>query len=232
MTALETPPVTRSRRAPRIVAGVLIVVSIGAILVGSALMGVHSTKRDAHGYYSTAPVAATSDATALVIRDIDIDAPQWTLEDGSFATLQLTATSAGGRPLFVGIAPSRDVDGYLAGVGYDEITDLDTDPADITTDHRSGSRAAVPPPQVDIWDERRTGTGEQRLQWTPRSGQWAAVIMNADGSPGVSARISVGARLAWLPWVGVGFLVFGFTAGLGAAWALAVARRRGPVDAG
>jgi len=226
MTALEARPVTRSPRGPRIVAGTLIAVSAGAILAGSALLGIHSTKRDGHGYYSTSPVSATSDATALVIRNIDIDAPDWTLEDGTFATLQLTATAAGAQPLFVGIAPRADVDAYLAGVEFDEVTDLDTDPAEITTKHHAGNRAAVPPQQSEIWDERRTGTGEQRLAWTPRSGEWAAVVMNADGSPGVSAKISVGARLPWLPWVGAGFLVFGFAAGLGAAWALAVARRR------
>lgn len=232
MTALETPPVTRSRRIPAIVAGTLVVISAGAILAGSALLGIHATKRDGHGYYSTSPVPAKSSTSALVIRNIDFDAPRWALENGRFGTLQLTATATGGQPLFIGIAPRDDVDDYLAGVDYDEVTDLDTDPSEITTEHHAGTHAALPPQRSDIWDERRNGSGEQRLPWTPRSGEWAAVIMNADGSPGVSAKLSVGVRLEWLPWLGAGFLVVGFAAGLGAARALAVARRRRSAQAG
>jgi hypothetical protein len=36
--------------------------------------------------------------------------------------------------------------------------------------------------------------GTQQLDWTPESGRWAAIVMNVDGSPGVTADVRVGAR--------------------------------------
>jgi hypothetical protein len=37
------------------------------------------------------------------------------------------------------------------------------------------------------------GTGLQTLDWTIESGDWTAVIMNADASSGVSAELAFGA---------------------------------------
>jgi hypothetical protein len=49
-----------------------------------------------------------------------------------------------------------------------------------------------------------SGTGQQTLDWTIQSGEWAMVIMNADASSGVSADLRFGAlapsgldTLAW-----------------------------------
>jgi hypothetical protein len=33
--------------------------------------------------------------------------------------------------------------------------------------------------------------------------------MNADGSPGVSANVSAGAKIPWVLWAGIGLAVFG-----------------------
>jgi hypothetical protein len=42
-----------------------------------------------------------------------------------------------------------------------------------------------------------------------RSGEWSIVLMNADGSPGVSAEVSAGAKLPWIPWAGMGLALLG-----------------------
>lgn len=59
-------------------------------------------------------------------------------------------------------------------------------------------------------------------------GNWAVVIMNADGSPGIQTGVSVGAKAGFLVWVGGGLLALG---ALFAGWAFAIyvgLRRRRP----
>jgi hypothetical protein len=61
-----------------------------------------------------------------------------------------------------------------------------------------------------------SGSGEQDLDWTVESGEWALVIMNADGSPEVSADVQFGvlAPSVLLP-VGLGSLAVGLVALIG-----------------
>jgi hypothetical protein len=61
-----------------------------------------------------------------------------------------------------------------------------------------------------------SGSGEQTLDWTIETGEWALVIMNADGSPGVSADVRLGvlAPSALFP-IGLASLVVGLVAAIG-----------------
>ena len=54
---------------------------------------------------------------------------------------------------------------------------------------------AVPPETLDIWAAQSSGQGVQDALWTPQDGRWSAVVMNADGSRGVSADVQFGAEL-------------------------------------
>jgi hypothetical protein len=55
--------------------------------------------------------------------------------------------------------------------------------------------AAVPAPtEQDFWVASATGSGTQELDWSATSGRWAAVVMNADGTPGITASITIGAK--------------------------------------
>jgi len=61
-----------------------------------------------------------------------------------------------------------------------------------------------------------SGSGEQALDWTVQSGEWALVIMNAEGSPGVSADVRCGVKtLAALFPIGLASLVVGVVALIG-----------------
>ena len=51
---------------------------------------------------------------------------------------------------------------------------------------------------------RTAGPGTQTLTWPARPGTWTVVAMNADGSRPVAVRISVGAAMPALPWIGAG----------------------------
>jgi hypothetical protein len=53
------------------------------------------------------------------------------------------------------------------------------------------------------------------VRWEPESGDWAVVVMNADGSPGVDVDVQLGARAEWVLPLSLTLLAGGI--GLGAA---------------
>jgi len=88
---------------------------IGAALLigGAALVWAHGTQRDADGYY-TSRSRTFATATYALTADVDLGkAPGergWTIGH-PVGTVRITATApAGAAPLFVGIAPTADVD--------------------------------------------------------------------------------------------------------------------------
>jgi len=95
----------------------------------------------------------------------------------------------------MGIAPSDAVAGYLDGVAHDEITSWDSTQDDITDvvyTRNEGVTDPAAPGTEGFWVASVSGSGEQTLDRTIQSGEWALVIMNANGSPGVSAHVRFG----------------------------------------
>jgi hypothetical protein len=54
-----------------------------------------------------------------------------------------------------------------------------------------------------------SGTGNIALDWKARLGKWRAVLMNADGSRGITANLQLGARTSLLWWFGAALLGLG-----------------------
>ena len=67
---------------------------------------------------------------------------------------------------------------------------------------------------------RRPEAGEEALEWEIEECRWAVVVMNADGSRGVAAGVSVGAKVDALLWVAIGLLVSGVVVGAASAAAI------------
>jgi hypothetical protein len=135
--------------------------------------------------------------------------------------IRVTPTSAGG-PLFVGVAPSADVDRYLAGVNHTVITEFFDD----KTEAEGGSTSAAPPETQDFWVASATGPGPQTLEWEPADGSWTVVVMNADARPGIAVGADLGAKVPALPWIALGFLLAGALLLAGGAILVAGAFRR------
>jgi hypothetical protein len=126
--------------------------------------------------------------------------------------IRVAATSPA-KPVFAAIAPAADVSRYLAGVNYTTVTAFgDQDAAR----HLGIVVPASPAAAVD-WAAQAEGTGRQTLRWTPRAGDWTVVVMNPDGSPGVTVRAEAGVSAPALPWLATRLLVAGVIAGLLAA---------------
>jgi len=120
-------------------------------------------------------------------------------------TTRIHVTSADGAdPVFAGIAPADTARRYLAGVSYDTVRSLTHHHA--TYAAHSGGAPVAPPVRAGIWATRTAGPGTQTLTWPARPGTWTVVAMNADGSRPVAVRISVGAAMPALPWIGAGLL--------------------------
>ena len=127
------------------------------------------------------------------------------------------------RDVFVGIGPDDDVEGYLDGVEHSVVTRISDEPE---YSHRDGGAPTGPPADEDFWVASTSGVGEQTLEWEPEEGSWSAVVMNSDGSRGVSSELSIGAELDAAVWVGIAFLIVGAVLAALAALAITAGSRR------
>ena len=132
--------------------------------------------------------------------------------------MELAGLAGGGRPdpgdryqaRLRGYRAASDVSGYLTGVSYTTVTAF----GDQGVAQHPGIAVPAPPAAAVNWSARAEGTGRQTLRWTARPGDWMAVVMNPDGSPGVSVRADVGVSAPALPWLATRLLVAGVLAGL------------------
>ena len=210
---------TRDRTGPiltTITGSILGLLALLLTLAGIALFTIDGERTDGDGYFTTATHTYSSPTRALTTQSLDIgtDAPDWLFSSDTFGHVRIDPRATdSAKPVFVGIAPTRDVNAYLDQVQHDEITDLDFDPFALDRSRRAGEgRPAVPAAQT-FW--AASSADGRPLDWKVREGEWSVVMMNADGSPGVSVDASVGADapfvrdLAWaltIPGIGLGLI--------------------------
>jgi hypothetical protein len=205
-------PPTETRRggwtAPRIVAvvagAVLALCSLGAFAGGGVAVW-FDTHRD--GGYVTSSIesrhssgyAITSDRVILGKAAFD-----WRWERDLLGKVRIRAASESGRALFAGIAPTDAVNRYLSGVPHTVLREFDGTDTTIV----GGATRPAPPTATSIWVAQVSGPGRQVLKWTPRSGDWSVVVMNADGRADVSVTGDIGATVPALPWIATGLFIF------------------------
>lgn len=220
MTALAsstpTSPPT-DHVCPRWGAGRIAVVVVGAllallgvsILVGGVAVAVVDNTRDRDGFLMSAPGRLTSDASAILMPDLQVQGfGGWGVDAQSMSgTMRITTTSD--RPVFVGIGPSDTVTGYLASVRHDVIEDFSTSPFRVTYRPVAGGSPSTAPAAQSFWVATGTGSGPQVLTWAPQEGDWSVVMLNADGSPAIDAMVSVGALVPVLHGIAVGLCIGG-----------------------
>jgi hypothetical protein len=226
--AVTPPPATAVNQAPgrrpgwsagRVVSvvlgSVLALASLG--LLGGGFAGLVADRAMRHDGFLTAHVGdLRSNGFAAVADDLEIgtwDGGTW--DGGSWASdawparllgdvrVSVTANDPS-RPVFVGIASSRDAARYLSDVARSVGAGTAQGQREVT-----GGAPATAPTDLGIWVAQASGTGTEDVTWTPARGRWALVVMNADGSAAVDAHVHVGATVPALPWVGAALLVGG-----------------------
>ena len=109
-------------------------------------------------------------------------------------TARATAALADDQAVFVGIGPADAVDAYRARSARDEVADVDFSPAWAEYRRSAGDQRPAPPASEGFWVAAAAGQGARTVTWPVEEGRWALVVMNADGSAGVRADVSVGMR--------------------------------------
>ncbi len=200
--APEARPGWTAGRVVSVTLGALLVtLSLGLGLPASALVAADLGGRDDGGFLTsgTQPLRTSSHALLSDNLELHADLPSDTTPAALVGDTRVTVEAQDGRATFVGIAPTAQVEDYLDGVEVAVLTDVRDDRP--VLEERGATAPAVPPEAVDIWTARSSGTGAQSLTWTPTSGDWTVVVMNADGTAPVAVDASVGAEVPALHWV-------------------------------
>ena len=233
-----SPPVAPRRRksAGRIAAlvagGLAAFAALLMLAAGGALLWGNAQK-DHDGYLHTGTDRFHTRTAAIATDNLDVETGGASdlLGHDLFGKVRVRAESHTGKPVFVGIARTADVDRYLRGTSHAIVTDVDTSPFKAEYRTVPSARRPARPAEQSFWAASARGNGRQQVTWKVRDGNWSVVVMNADASPRVDTGISGGADLPWLDeagWatVGAGVLIALMAAGL------ILVGTRAPRDAG
>jgi hypothetical protein len=222
------------RIALLIVGSIVALLALALLAGGAVLFWAHTSERDAEGYYSTGNERFHTQTYALVSDDLDIgtDGPDWLFRKGRLGTIRLRGTSAEpGKQIFIGIARTTDVNGYLGNVSRARVSDVGLDPFSVEYEPLTGNATPEPPQSRTFWAESASGAGPVTVRWEVAKGDWSIIVMNTDASRGVAADISLGAKVGFIFWIALGLVIIGALLGAGAALLIYFAARRRPPTA-
>jgi hypothetical protein len=214
---------TAGRVVALVLGSIASLIGVALVLGGLALVLAHAGARDSDGYYTTGTERLTTATYAITAEDIDLGSRAAdAIPKNVLGRVRLRAERPGGRPVFVGIGPEREVDAYLRGVAHAEIDDLD--PPRYRTS--KGGAPRRPPSAEQFWVASTEGSGRQAVTWEVEGGHWTIVAMNADAARRVVLDGDVGAKVGWLLGVGIGLAVVGLLILAGGVVLIVVAVRR------
>jgi hypothetical protein len=207
-------------RIALIITGTIASLIAVALVAGGGLALWGNSLKDDDGYLRTDTERFTADTRALATENIDVDLgdADFIAESDDLGNITVTAESRDGKPVFVGIARTSDVEEYLAGVPYTTVDDVEVAPFDADYTRHGGHRHPVSPEHAGIWQASSYGAGERSIDWEVDDGDYSVVVMNADGSLGVDADISAGADVPYLDelgWSAIGSGAFALILGIG-----------------
>lgn len=197
-----------------VIASILSLAGLALLAAGSALTWAATTQRDDAGFFHTDSKRFSSASYAITSDDVDFGTDvrpgRGDFEPGDLVRVRLRASSGdSARPVFIGIARTADVEGYLAGVAHDVVRDVDLRPFEAHYRAVDGAREPTSPQNQSFWVLSSAGTNTRTVVWEPDDGTWTIVVMNADASRGVVADIDIGVELRHL------WLIVAAVSGLG-----------------
>lgn len=204
--------------------GFILLVAFGLVAGGSVLIWSQNAMTDSQGFMVARPGTFSVGSYAIVQSNININmGNEWMMSPRTqdIVTLKLEGASNNGKAIFIGVGRQSDVQNYLNGVNIDKLIQYSWryDPwnnggGTPTYQTISGGVPSSPPTSQSFWIEQASGTGTQMMTWTPTSGDYWILVMNADGSKVVDLDMQLGVRVTVLNWVGWGLVIGGIIAGL------------------
>jgi hypothetical protein len=229
-TPTWNPPPPAPRWGPgRVIAlvlGILVLLpALGLTLAGGLLLWADGPARNDDGYLYSSSAGFSTDGYAITSASVDLTTgADWLPVSAALGTARIQVTSADGSDVFLGIARVADTTEYIGGVERTIVTDLGTDAAPAI---RTGAGApSTPPGEQDFWVAQADGSGTQTLTWKPAAGDWTLIVMNSDGSAGVSVDARLGATVPALGGLAWGVLAAGLFLLLVAVLVILLALRR------
>jgi hypothetical protein len=205
-----------------IVGAILGMVAIGLIIGGGFLIWANETQRDADDFFTTDEVVLSTESYALTSEEVDLGSrPGEWFPSGRLATVRIAV--GGTAPVFVGIGPEDDVDAYFEDVAHSQVANIGIDGGDINYRNVTGDGTPAPPGEQDFWAVSAAGADTQTIEWDLEQGSWTVVVMNEDGSAGVTVDAAAGARTDLLIWFAIGLLAAGLILGVIGAVVIVVA---------
>ena len=195
--------------AALIAGGLLCLLCLGLLYGAGWSLWKDRIARDGAGFVPIRTSELRTDQYAIV-GSLQGDGPSWLYSSTFWGDERVRATSLGDQPLFVGIARTSDVFAYLKGAGYASVEGFEIRPSSV----HPGDAPSGRPSDQSIWAATTQGTGRQTLRWTPRSGKWSVVFMNADAGGGVAVRGTASAELPVLLWAWILCLLLAAVTGL------------------
>lgn len=232
--AVQVPPSRwGAGRVVALVIGVLLLFpGLGLLVGGGALLWADSTHRTSDGFLTSDAATFRTSGFAITSERLELSTgADWVPVSSTLGTARFAVTSTDpGIDVFIGIAPADDVTGYLDGVQRTVVDDLGSG---VSNGRQvDGGAPSGPPVDETFWTTQASGSGTQQLTWHPASGNWALVVMNADGSAGVSVRGTAGATVPSLAGLAWGLLIVGAVVCIGGVLLIVLAARRGSRPAG
>lgn len=178
-------------------------IGVGLLGGGSVLLALFGT--DGQAQIPLGQVA-TERGRAVLVTDFEISSSTPLPVDESWFDLQLDVT--GPQPLFVGVAPKADSLTYLQGVPYELITGIDSSSDTLNSTTIPGDRVPAPPTDQPFWMDQQTGA-EVIVAWPVSDEQTTLVVMNEDGTRGVTGDVAVRATVSWASAAGIGMVIAG-----------------------
>ena len=200
---------TAGRTISVVVGSLFALIALGLVAAGGIATWLTNTQRDAAGYISTHSRVVSTAGYAITSDRIDLGTGADLVTPGDvLGNVRIRATSTNAtNPIFIGVAPSANVESYLRGVSRQVITDW----TPFSTGYReqAGAAPSIAPTKAAIWTATAAGVGTQSLTWRASTGDWTVVIMQANGQPGIAVKTDIGATLPDLGWYALAFFVSG-----------------------
>lgn len=186
-------------------------VAAALLIGGGTLLWVDTAMTDSEGFINSKPMGLETETYAITTppAEVEIEIPG-PMDVGTVATLRISAENRDPeKGVFIGLAEAANLDGYLSGVAYDEIVELEAEPFEVTLVTHPGVAVPQTPAAQAFWTASAHGIGPQTLIWDVESGDYAVVLMNEDASSGMEVETVVGTRVPVIRPVGTSLLIAG-----------------------
>ncbi|MCW2829698.1 MAG: transrane protein, partial [Aeromicrobium sp.] len=191
---------------PFVIGGLALVVATVLVLASAALLVADRTLPDKDGFLMTPDMTYQSESYAITSEAVDLGEGRLRqmAPDDVFGDAKLIVSSNDdGPPLFVGVGPTADVEGYLDDVARSTLLTVEMMDGRNEPRYResAGGAPATEPGRQNFWTDSAEGRGERSISFPVESGSWTVVVMRLDGSRGVSADIQAGATFPAIGWL-------------------------------